>query len=197
MALVLPLSGDGDGATPLTPAARDGLIPVHVTTRAELNELEQRGVLKAIAWAFERRRTKVLKDTFVCGLHRRMFGEVWRWAGTYRTTRLNLGVAPWEVRSELAKLLADAAYWLAHYSYPADEIAVRFHHRLVWVHPFQNGNGRLSRLMADLLIVMQGGQRFSWGADRLAPSETRARYINTLRAANAHDIGPLLTFARS
>jgi len=127
-----------------------------------------------------------------------MFDEVWRWAGKYRTTRLNLGVAPWEVRQELSKLLSDAAAWQEHKAFSADEIAVRFHHRLVWVHPFPNGNGRLSRLMADLLIVAQGGEQFSWGTDRLAPGEARrTRYINALKAADAHDIGPLLTFARS
>jgi len=176
---------------------RRGLIPTHVTCRAELDELEQSGVARAITWAFERRRTGLLKGSFTCGLHRRMFREVWRWAGEYRIIRTNLGVQPWEIRQGLLNLFADAATWQKHNVYSADEIAVRFHHRLVSIHPFPNGNGRLSRLMADLLVVARGGQRFSWGADRLVRGEARVRYINALRTADAHDITPLLTFARS
>lgn len=196
--IAAPWLADGaEGSTRLSPAEQHALIPAYVTCRGELDELEQRGVANAITWALGRRRKKVLNDPFLCRLHRRMFGEVWRWAGEYRTTRLNLGVAPWEVRPELSKLLADAATWLEYKAYSADEIAVRFHHRLVWVHPFPNGNGRLSRLMADLLVTAHGGERFSWGAARLIRGEARARYINALRSADAHDIGPLLTFARS
>jgi Fic-DOC domain mobile mystery protein B len=191
------LSELAPGATPLTPEEQDGLIPTHVTCRSELNELEQRNVRQAISWAFDRRRTTLLRESFVLNLHKRMFGEVWRWAGQYRSSPKNLGVVPWEIRPELLKLRGDTRYWLNEHSHPPDELAVRFHHRLVQIHPFPNGNGRLSRLMGDLMIVLQGGEPFSWGKNRLAPLEVRTHYINALRAADASDLTTLIVFARS
>jgi len=154
-------------------------------------------VQQTITWALERRRTSLLRESFVLNLHKRMFGAVWRWAGTYRTSPKNLGVAPWDIRPELLTLRGDVQYWLDEQVYPPDELAVRFHHRLVQIHPFPNGNGRLSRLVGDLMIVRQGGERFTWGATRLAAREARTHYINALRSADASDISPLLSFARS
>jgi Fic-DOC domain mobile mystery protein B len=191
------LSEPTPGATQLTPEEQDGLIPTHLTCRGDLNEWEQRNVRQAITWAFERRRTALLQEPFVRSLHKRMFGTVWRWAGTYRTSQKNIGVAPWEIRPELLKLRGDAQCWLDEDVYPPDELAVRFHHRLVQIHPFANGNGRLSRLMGDLMIVRQGGDRFAWGEARLAPSEVRVHYIKALRSADASDFATLLVFARS
>jgi len=187
-----------DAATPLTPDEKQGLIPTHIALRHELNEAEQRGVLAAEQWAFGRKRKTVLDEGFLQTLHRRMFQDVWRWAGKYRTTPRNIGVEPWRISVDVKTLLDDTRYWIDHRSYRPDEIAVRFHHRLVWVHPFPNGNVRHARLAADLLITTLGGGRFTWGRKSLvAPSETRKRYVAALRAADNHDIAPLLDFARS
>jgi len=187
-----------EAATPLTPDEKQGLIPTHIALRHELNEAEQRGVLAAEQWAFGRGRKTVLDERFLRTLHRRMFQDVWRWAGKYRTTPRNIGVEPWRIPVDVKTLLDDTAFWIANSSYEADEIAVRFHHRLVWIHPFPNGNGRHARLAADLLVTTLGGVRFTWGRKSLvAPSETRKRYVAALRAADNHDIGPLLAFARS
>ena len=136
---------DDDDATPLTPAEREGLIPTHVTLRSELNELEQQNILEADRWAFSRKRN-VPDDVFLRELHRRMFNWVWRWAGMYRTCDRNLGIERHRVETELRQIVDDAGYWLEHRSYVPDELAVRFHHRLVVVHPFPNGNadGRAS-----------------------------------------------------
>jgi fido (protein-threonine AMPylation protein) len=83
-------------------------------------------------------------------------------------------------------------------TYPTDEIGVRFHHRLVFIHPFPQGNGRHARLAADLLIVSLGNTRFSWGSANLVePAGARASYIRALRSADGHEIEPLLSFARS
>jgi Fic-DOC domain mobile mystery protein B len=132
------------------------------------------------------------------GLHRRMFNQVWCWAGKARTTERNLGVKPFEIEPALRQAIDDARYWGENNSYPPDEIAVRFHHRLVSVHPFPNGNGRWSRLAADMLIVQLGGKRFSWGGANLqAVGTARAAYIEALRAADNHDLGLLVKFARS
>lgn len=193
-----PLWGEEDAsATPLTPAERDGLIPAYVTLRRELNALEQAGVADADRWAFARRR-QVLDEGFLLRLHGRMFGKIWRWAGKLRTSERNIGVAPWRIGPDLRLMLDDARFWIANASYGPDEIAVRFHHRLVFIHPFANGNGRLSRLAADLLAVQLGRPRFNWGGEALtAPAETRRRYVAALQAADRNDIAPLLAFARA
>lgn len=191
-----PFEAD-DHATPLTPAERDGLIPTHVTLRHELNELEQQNILEADQWAFARRRN-VVNEPFLRGLHRRMFNHVWRWAGKYRKTERNLGVPHYRIETDLRQLLDDAQYWVNHETYDPDECAVRFHHHLVSIHPFPNGNGRWSRLAADLLIVNQGGARFTWGGANIqSAGDARRSYIDALRAADNCDLEGLVAFARS
>jgi Fic-DOC domain mobile mystery protein B len=184
-------------ATPLAPEERQGLLQAHITYRWELNEAEQQNIYRAQEWALARRRD-LLTDKFVKDLHRRMLGDVWRWAGRFRTSERNLGVRHHEVPMVVRQLLDDTKVWIEHNSYARDEIAVRFHHRLVQIHPFANGNGRHSRLMADLLVMDLGERRFSWGrTDLQHASDVRSRYIAALRAADQHDIRPLLVFARS
>jgi Fic-DOC domain mobile mystery protein B len=186
-----------DAATPLTPDEKQGLIPTHVTLRSELNELEQRGVSAGEQWAFDRRRRKILDQPFLRNLHRHMFENVWRWAGEYRRTERNIGIDAKNIEVELKKLLDDADYWIEHKTYPPDEIALRLHHRLTWIHPFPNGNGRHARLAADLLITSLGGKRFSWGQTNLVSiGDARKRYIEALRSADMHNIESLLIFAR-
>jgi Fic-DOC domain mobile mystery protein B len=186
-----------DDQTPLTEEERKGLIPTHIALRSELNELEQANIADADRWAFSRKRN-ALSEPFLRGLHRRMFNRVWKWAGDYRTTERNLGVAPYRIQPDLMQAIGDARYWMENTTYAADETAVRFHHRIVLVHPFPNGNGRWSRLAADLLIVQQGGGRFTWGSTNLqASSDVRRGYIDALHAADNHDLEPLIAFARS
>lgn len=188
---------EDDAATPLTPDERAQLIPTYITTRAQLNEAEQIGIADADRWAFRRKRD-VLDEDFLLALHKRMLGGVWQWAGTFRNTERNIGIAAYLIGVELRTLIGDVKYWIEHNTFPIDEIAVRFHHRLVAIHPFPNGNGRHSRLAADLLIVSLGGDRFTWGSANLVePAATRARYIAALKSADDHDIGLLLAFARS
>ncbi|KOF12974.1 cell division protein Fic [Ensifer adhaerens] len=189
-----------DDATPLEPQEREGLLQSWITYRRDLNEAEQENIVQGAAWARGRRRISIdslLTDDFMRTLHKRMFGDVWRWAGTYRTTERNIGVAAYRIPLELINLLDDVRYWVDHQTYPRDEIAIRFHHRLVAIHPFPNGNGRHARQAADLLVGRLGGEPFSWGGGSLADvGELRARYVAALRAADNHDIGPLLEFAR-
>jgi Fic-DOC domain mobile mystery protein B len=185
-----------DHATPLKPAERNDIIPTYITVRGELNELEQKNIATAYRWAFSRRHV-VTRDRFLKNLHRRMFDRVWRWAGKYRTTERNLGVKPFEIEPALRQALDDTRYWIEHKSFPPDEIAVRFHHRLVSVHPFPNGNGRWSRLAADVLITQLGGARFTWGGANLQAGDARKCYIEALHAADKHDLEPLIRFVRS
>lgn len=192
-----PLIEHDDAATPLTPAERDGLIPAYITHRHELNEAEQQGVLATDRWVFERRR-QILSERFLLGLHKRMFGQVWRWAGRFRTTERNIGVPAYRIGVDLAQLLGDARYWIYHQTFCYDEIAARFHHRLVEIHCFPNGNGRHARLATDALLADLSQPRFSWGQQNLvSATETRRAYVTALRAADAHDLTPLLAFVRS
>lgn len=127
-----------------------------------------------------------------------MLNDVWRWAGNFRTTERNIGIQYWEIPIALRDLHEDVRTWIQNQTYPADEIAVRLHHRLVLIHPFPNGNGRHARLMADLVAMQLGTERFSWGSANIADhGAVRARYIDALKVADRHDIGPLLTFART
>lgn len=159
--------------------------------------LSRKTSLTRLCGLFARRRD-VLKESFLLSLHKRMLGHVWRWAGTIRTSDRNIGIAYHQIRPQMRLLVEDARYWVKHGTFPADEIAVRFHHRLVLIHPFPNGNGRHGRLAADLLAVKLGRPCFTWGRVSLVDSEeTRRRYIVALHAADAHDVRPLLEFARS
>jgi Fic-DOC domain mobile mystery protein B len=194
---VRDLFQEPDHATPLTPEEMRELIPAHIAYRNELNEAEQENIARAQDWAFGRRRD-LLSEKFIKDLHRRMLGNVWRWAGKFRTSERNLGIAHFEIPVAVRQLLDDTKAWIEFKTYPPDEIAVRFHHRLVQIHPFANGNGRHARLMADLLVMRLGGERFSWGSASLRDaSDVRRRYIAALQLADNHDIGPLLAFARS
>jgi len=149
-------------------------------------------------WAFRNRRRDMLTVDFALRLHREMFGNVWEWAGTYRRTEKNIGIAPNRIGIETAQLIDDVRYWSDHATFEPDETAVRLHHRLVWVHPFPNGNGRHARMMADLLVQRLGNQPFSWGGQNLQDiGALRQAYVEALRRADQHDIGPLLEFARS
>ena len=192
-----PLFDQDDAATPLAPEEREGLIPSYITLRRELNEAEQANILEAEQWASARRRDALSED-FLKSLHKRMFGRVWRWAGQFRRTERNIGVDPMHIAIKLRELLDDCRFWIAHATYPPNEIAARFHHRLVLIHPFANGNGRHGRLATDLLLAALGQPRSSWGSANLVDAnETRKAYVKALRAADNRDISLLLEFLRS
>src|SRR3984893_13714039 len=196
----MTLFATGDGNTPLSPDEQADLIP-DLTTKEELNEWERQNILEAAAWAFDPRnlnRQDPFSETYVRELHLRMFDQTWKWAGVYRTTEKNIGILHYEIREGIGTLMGDARYWLEHGTYPPDELAVRVHHRLVLTHPFANGTGRHALLIAEVLAHRQERPVFSWGGENLArASDFRRRYIAALQAADAHDIAPLLAFARS
>jgi Fic-DOC domain mobile mystery protein B len=188
-----------EGATPLSDEEKEGLRLPHVTNRSELNLWEQRGIIDAEKWAFRRKPERILSEEFIRELHRRMFGKVWKWSGTWRKSDKNIGGPWWRIGADLRDLCADALLWVEHGSYPPDEIAARLHHRLVSIHCFPNGNGRHARLLADLVLVhLLVRERFSWGGENLVDAgECRRRYIAALHAADRGDYGLLLEFVRS
>lgn len=192
-----PLIEEDDASTPLTEEERKELIPSYITLRSELNEAEQRNILDGEEWAFSRKRN-VLSENFLKELHKNMFGKVWKWAGKPRLSERNIGVDVYRISTDLRQLINDCQYWIDNKTYEPDEIAARFSHRLVQIHPFPNGNGRHSRTAADLLLVNLGQERFSWGRKNLVDAgETRQQYIDALHAADKHDYVPLFAFVRS
>lgn len=192
------LHGGDDAATHVTPEERVGLIPTWIVTRDDLNRAERANIAAGLRWV-RRGRFDVLDPDSLFTLHKRMFGDVWRWAGAPRESEKNIGVTDWwRVREHLQLLTGDVAAQVAAGARPADEIAVDFHYRMVSIHVFANGNGRHARLSADLLAERLGREPFTWGrADLVHASATRAAYIAAINAADGFDLGPLVAFARS
>lgn len=186
-----------DDATPLRPEEAAAL-RAPVVDRRQLNEIEAANVEAGRAWAL-RSRKDCLTDDYLCELHKRMFGDVWRWAGDYRTFDVNIGNTPFvQVAVGVRQALDDARYWVDHKTYPPAELAVRLHHRLVLIHPFVNGNGRCTRLMADVVIKRLKAPPVTWGsASLIETGEARAAYVAALREADDHNIDPLVDFAQS
>jgi len=190
-----------DGQTPLDDDEKEGLKIPAIITRGELDEFEQQNIEQAIIWTIKRkfRVDDILTEKFVKQIHRKMYADVWVWAGEFRTTNKNPGVDKWEIGAELEKLLDDTKYWINHQTYSDDEIALRCKHRMVSIHCFTNGNGRHSRLMADIIISHAFKQPvFSWGTKHpTLPGESRSEYLKAIRVADNGDYLPLLDFARS
>jgi Fic-DOC domain mobile mystery protein B len=188
-----------EGATPIDEDEKEGLLIPHISTREELNEWEQRNITDAYSWLDRTRRKDYLSEEFIRKLHEEMFGKVWAWAGDYRQTDKNIGVDWAQIPIHFRQLLDDVRYWIDHETYSPDEIATRFHHRLVLIHLFPNGNGRHARVMTDVLLEKALDQEpFSWGSGNLIEEgDVRATYIQALRSADAHDYEPLLNLVRS
>lgn len=188
-----------DGQTPLDPDEKAALIPRHIETKGTLNDWEQENILQTTQWLRRAKIPQVLTEGFCRDLHRRMFNKTWKWAGTFRKSDKNIGCDWSLIAVKLNQLLGNAQYWVENDTFPPDEIAARFHHALVWIHPFPNGNGRHSRMMADALLKQLGRPVFSWGsgANLVSANAVRAQYLSALRAADQGDFTDLLAFVRS
>lgn len=189
--------GEPDGSTPLDPDEMDGLIHKHVTTRGELDELEQANIDEGMQWLKKQKTPEILTEGFACELHKRLFGKVWKWAGSFRKTEKNIGVDPRQLAIQLRQLLDDAKFWVEHGTYSPKELAARFHHRLVYIHLFPNGNGRHARIMADAILTkLLDEPEIDWaGGYKLeSMNERRDQYISALRAADKHDYNELFKF---
>lgn len=193
------LASTNDGNTPLSPEEIADLIP-NLATKEDLNEWERENILRAREWALRDRSaaSDLASDDYVRKLHEKMFDQTWKWAGEYRRSEKNIGAPFHEIRERLMALFGDVRYWIENRTYLPDEIAVRFHHRLVLIHPFPNGNGRHARLVADVIALKLGHSVLTWGSTNLVKEgAARMRYLEAIRAADNGDIQPLLNFARS
>lgn len=190
-----------DGQTPFNEEEQNGLLIPSITTREELDEFEQLNIEKAIQWTFGKKwkAEQLFTEKFVKDLHKRMYGEVWKWAGAFRESEKNLGIKSYLIPTELKVLLDDAIFWVQNDTYSPDELAIRFKHRLVSIHCFSNGNGRHSRLMADLIMEkLFNATFFSWGSSNLVKAtDTRKAYIKAVKMADKQDLQPLIVFAKS
>jgi len=190
-----------DGQTPLSEEEKEGLRISSITTREELDEFEQLNIEKAIQWTFGKKikTEQLFSEQFIKTLHKKMYGEVWKWAGEFRSSEKNIGIKSYLISIHLKQLLDDALYWKQYETYEPQELAIRFKHRLVSIHCFANGNGRHSRLIADLIMEkLYHGNFFTWGSTNLVHStNTRSQYIQAVRKADELDIQPLILFAKS
>jgi len=190
-----------DGQTPLSEEEKEGLLIKTITTHAELDEYEQLNIENAVEWLMSQKlkKDKILTEDFIKALHKRMFGKVWKWAGEFRQSEKNIGVKWINIWTDLKVLLDDTSYWIDNDTFPPDEIAIRFKHRLVNIHCFPNGNGRHSRLMADIIVEsIFEKEIFSWHSSNMVKAdEVRKEYIKSIRLADNGDIESLIKFART
>ncbi len=190
-----------DGQTPLDEEEKEDLKIKSITTQKELDEFEQLNIEKAVEWTIRAnlKPEKILTEKFIKDLHKKMYGDVWKWAGEFRKTDKNIGIKWTQIGIELKNLIDDTKYWLENKSYSPEEIAIRFKHRIVAIHCFSNGNGRHSRMMADIIIEsIFGKEIFSWHKSNMVRAdETRKEYIKALREADNGNIKPLMKFAEN
>lgn len=190
-----------DGQTPLEEEEKEGLKIKTITIQGELDEFEQLNIEKAVEWTIHAnlKHEKILTEKFVKDLHKRMYGDVWKWAGEFRRTEKNIGI-PWvQIGVELKNLLDNTKNWIENKTYSPEEIAIRFKHRIVSIHCFPNGNGRHSRLMADIIMesIFEKGI-FTWHQSNMVRAdEIRKEYINSLKEADHGNIRPLIEFAKN
>ncbi|HMF71753.1 MAG TPA: mobile mystery protein B, partial [Flavitalea sp.] len=189
------------GQTPLDEDEKEGLLIRSISTRGELDEFEQQNIEEAVIWTLKKKFSteEILSEAFICQLHTIMYREVWRWAGDFRQSNKNIGVDKYQIGIALRQLTDDAKYWVEHATYENDELVIRFKHQLVNIHCFPNGNGRHSRLIADVLASHGfNNPVFSWGGNNLVQQgDTRQRYLEAIWAADAGNVQPLIDFARS
>ena len=189
-----------DGQTPLNEEEKEGLLIPTIGTHGELDEYEQQNIEHAIQWTIGRtfKPEVIFTEGFVRTVHKRMLAEVWSWAGEFRKSNKNFGTDKWQIAIELKYLLDDALHWYENKTFLPDEIAIRFKHRIVSIHCFPNGNGRHSRLMADIIVgKIYQKPVFSWGSASQIDGVSRASYLKAVKAADKGDYRPLLDFARS
>jgi len=188
-----------EGATPISDCS--GLIPTWVHNLNDLNRVEAENIMNAQRKYF-RAPVNDPKNWFqvdeLKNIHRAMFGEVWEWAGMYRQSVTSVGIKPILIPAKLAELCHEVLYW---FQYPVEltfvEMAARIHHRVVFIHPFENGNGRFSRLVADRFLLALRCAYPIWPDHLNKDSGTRKDYISTLKNADKGNYEPLVDYMKS
>jgi Fic-DOC domain mobile mystery protein B len=185
------------GDIELSPEEMDLLIPAHISNRKQLDQAEQYNIEEAIQWLFSLRKLdaeKLFSVEFQDLLHKKMFADVWKWAGKQRSKETNIGIKPRHISVERKKLNEDALFWFENNTWDPTEMALRFHHRLVQIHCYPNGNGRHARIIADIILErLYKKEQLIWAqTDLINESEGRRAYITALKAADKGDYSLLL-----
>ncbi len=109
----------------------------------------------------------------------------------------HIGIDWMQIPEQVRNACEDAKLWVSDAVFEPRELAIRLHHRLVFIHPFANGNGRHARLVADLLLIKHFKlERLPWGnRDLVSSGEVRNRYLESLRAADRGSFDALIDFA--
>jgi Fic-DOC domain mobile mystery protein B len=178
------------GQTPLDDPS--GLRIKGIRTTTELNAAEAENIRKAtIKYLVSKpsKRSARFDLAWLLMLHNEMFGEVWEWAGTLRKTETNIGSRPHQIEIDLHNLLEDLKAW----NMPLLEQAVRLHHCAVKIHPFRNGNGRWSRMLANIWLKLHGAEPIEWPESTIGTASTiRAAYLEAVKVADGGDYSKLL-----
>ena len=185
----------GYGETPIPGDELAALVP-HVIdtlaapiTRADIYDLES-AVLQDVtetqlAAALDGSLTldDLLNDYFLRDLHTQLYGDIWMWAGRWRQYEVNIGVAPEHIAVELRSAMGNIGYrWERAADWTPRELGVAVHAEAVRVHPFTDGNGRTTRLLADLVFIAAQDPaelQYDWNIDKRG-------YIEHLREFDRH-----------
>lgn len=190
-----------EGQTPLNEEEKEGLKIKSITTQGELDQFEQLNIEKAIEWTISKKFKveRILTEKFIKDLHKKMYDDVWKWAGEFRKSEKKIGIKWTQIGVELNYLLDDTRFWIQNGTFSPEEIAIRFKHRIVSIHCFPNGNGRHSRLMADIIMeAVFYKEAFSWQQSNMVKADqTRKEYIACLKEADNGNINPLIEFAKN
>lgn len=189
---------DREGATPLDPDQIKGIRFSHLTTMGELDEVEDLNIQKGLEWLNRQKTDDYLSMDFLCKLHEKLFGDVWKWGGKFRTAEVNLSkYRAYDVGPQLINFFEDVKLWISVGRMTWDEISAEMHHRLVSIHPFPNGNGRTTRIYTEFVQKRNKWPVTSWKASLSSdPKERRKTYIKALQKADKGDFGPLIDFMR-
>lgn len=189
---------DRDGSTPLDEDQTQGLKFSHITLMSELDELEDTNIQKGLEWLYAQKNPHYLHTDFLCKLHEKLFGDVWKWAGKFRKSEVNLSkIRPYDISPQLKNLFEDAGLWISAGKMTWDEISAELHHRLVSIHPFPNGNGRTTRIFTEYVQLMNGRAVTSWkNSLKDTPTERRKCYIDALKKADNSDFNDLIEFMK-
>lgn len=189
---------DRDGSTPLDPDQIKGIRFSHLTNMGELDEVEDLNIQKGLEWLYHQKTDDYLSMQFLCKLHEKLFGDVWKWAGKFRTVEVNISkIRSYDVGPQLINFFEDAKLWIEGGRMGWDEIAAEMHHRLVCIHPFPNGNGRTTRIFTEYVQRRNNQLITTWKASLSHdPKERRKAYIKALQKADKGDFEMLIEFMK-
>ncbi|WP_027477803.1 Fic/DOC family protein [Curvibacter gracilis] len=132
--------------------------------------------------------------------HRRWLGNVYEWAGQERSVNMGKGGFNFAAAAQIPRLLAGFEAEVLQRWTPCDHLsheglveAIAVSHvELILIHPFREGNGRLSRLLADVMAVQAGRNPLDYSSWE----SHKAGYIAAIHAGVAMNYEPMKFWVR-